>query len=135
MELVEHHGGCHCGHVRFVAKANDNLKAYKCNCSICKMKANVHFVVPKDQFRIVKGEDELTEYRFNTKQARHLFCKHCGVQSFYVPRSNPDGYGITLGCVDEGTIKSVEIVEYDGVNWESQFEKSDIRLDSVTKGK
>ena len=32
-----------------------------------------------------------TEYRFGTNTARHRFCATCGVQAFYIPRSNPDG--------------------------------------------
>lgn len=40
-----------------------------------------------------QGSDNLTTYTFNTHAAKHTFCKTCGVQSFYTPRSNPDGYG------------------------------------------
>ena len=56
-------------------------------------KSNLHFVVPGYKFKILKGKELLTTYTFNTHQAKHLFCKLCGVQSFYIPRSNPDGYG------------------------------------------
>jgi hypothetical protein len=45
------------------------------------------------------GGEYLTEYTFNTKVAKHMFCKKCGVQAFYTPRSNPDGIAITLACV------------------------------------
>ncbi|PIO61116.1 hypothetical protein TELCIR_17369, partial [Teladorsagia circumcincta] len=37
-----------------------------------------------------QGEEYLTTYTFNTHRAKHKFCSICGVQSFYVPRSNPD---------------------------------------------
>lgn len=47
------------------------------------------------------GSDALTEYRFNTKVAKHMFCKHCGVQAYYVPRSNPDGVAVTLACIPD----------------------------------
>jgi len=59
------------------------------------VKSNIHFIVPGSRFKLVKGSDNLTAYTFNTHQAKHLFCSTCGVQSFYVPRSNPDGYGMT----------------------------------------
>lgn len=63
------------------------------SCSICDMKQNHHFIVPESKFELVSGETELSTYRFNTKMAEHTFCSICGVQSFYTPRSNPDGRG------------------------------------------
>jgi len=38
---------------------------------------------------LLTGEAELASYRFGTMTAHHLFCRHCGVASFYVPRSHP----------------------------------------------
>ena len=57
------------------------------------MKQNLHFVVPSRAFKLLSGNESLSSYTFNTHQAKHLFCSTCGVQSFYVPRSNPNGYG------------------------------------------
>ena len=48
---------------------------------------------------LLQGADCLTTYAFNTRKAKHTFCRECGVQSFYQPRSNPDGYGNTLTYV------------------------------------
>jgi len=70
-----------------------------------------------------QGADDLTTYTFNTHQAKHTFCKICGVQSFYTPRSNPDGYGIAPHCLDKGTVTEVSIEEYDGKNWEQAMAK------------
>lgn len=64
-----------------------------CSCSVCHMKQNIHFIVPNHHFKLTKGSDKLTTYTFNTHQAKHTFCSICGVQSFYTPRSNPDGKG------------------------------------------
>jgi len=100
------------------------------------MRRNDHFVVPESRFRLVKGEDSLATYTFKTHTAKHLFCSACGISAFYRPRSNPDGYGITLQCVDGGvgaegsTIASVEFREFDGQNWESFIEASGIREQS-----
>ncbi|MEM7568671.1 MAG: GFA family protein [Pseudomonadota bacterium] len=88
-------GGCHCGAVRFDVDLPPEIDVEDCNCSICVMSGNVHVIVPASRFRLLQGEDHLSEYRFNTKQARHLFCKTCGVKSFYIPRSNPDGFAVT----------------------------------------
>lgn len=85
---VQHSGGCHCGAVTFSFQAATSLIAWDCNCSICAMKRNVHVIVPAADFILLTGEDSLTEYRFNTRVAVHLFCRICGVQAFYRPRSS-----------------------------------------------
>ena len=56
------------------------------------MKRNTHAIVPEQRFRVTQGEDQLSCYTFNTRTAKHLFCRTCGVCPFYRPRSNPDGY-------------------------------------------
>ncbi|HXI87047.1 MAG TPA: GFA family protein [Parvularculaceae bacterium] len=111
-------GGCHCGAVRWEAETEDSIVADECNCSICRMTGFIHVIVPASRFRLLAGGDQLTEYRFNTGVARHLFCRRCGVESFYVPRSNPDGYSLNLRCMAEGQFQSVEIRPFDGRNWE-----------------
>lgn len=122
--LVTHSGGCHCGKVRWNVKAPAHLTVWDCNCSICRMKGNVHFIVPQSSFTLVSGEDALTTYRFNTGAAKHTFCKHCGVQSFYYPRSNPDGMGVQLFSVKSQTIIGVTVDRFDGQNWEDYFEQN-----------
>ncbi|XP_039177251.1 centromere protein V isoform X1 [Crotalus tigris] len=116
--LVKHTGGCHCGAVRFEVWASDNLHVFDCNCSICVKKQNRHFIVPASHFKLLKGADHLTTYTFNTHCAQHTFCKTCGVQSFYTPRSNPDGYGIAPHCLDEGTITKITVEPINGKEWE-----------------
>lgn len=73
----------------------------------------LHLIVPATRFRLLDGEDALTEYRFNTGTARHLFCRHCGVKAFYVPRSHPDGYSVNMRCLDPGTIDALTITPFD----------------------
>lgn len=111
--LVTHHGGCHCRRVRFEVDAPAVLDALDCNCSICRMTGFLHLIVPAAHFRLLAGADELSEYRFNTGAARHLFCRHCGVKAFYVPRSHPDGYSVNVRCIDAGTIERVTITPFD----------------------
>lgn len=111
-------GACHCGAVRWEAETEDCIVADECNCSVCRMTGFIHVIVPASRFRLLSGEDQLAEYKFNTGVARHLFCRICGVKSFYVPRSNPDGYSLNLRCMEEGQFESVEIQPFDGRNWE-----------------
>ena len=115
---MTHTGGCHCGAVRFEVTAPSEVEVFECNCSICSKLGYLHLVVPRSHFRLLRGEDALSTYTFNTRQARHLFCRHCGVESFYVPRSHPDGYSVNLRCIDEGTLEKVRIRPFDGRNWE-----------------
>ncbi|XP_007057722.1 centromere protein V [Chelonia mydas] len=116
--LVKHTGGCHCRAIRFEVWASTDLHIFDCNCSICTKKQNRHFIVPASHFKLLKGADNITTYTFNTHCAQHTFCKTCGVQSFYTPRSNPDGYGIAPHCLDEGTMRSTIVEEINGKEWE-----------------
>jgi hypothetical protein len=84
-----------------------------CDCSICRMTGFLHLVLPRSRFRIVCGEDALSEYRFGTGTARHLFCRHCGIRSFYVPRSHPDGWSVDVRCIDPGTLEGWEVQPFD----------------------
>ena len=152
------------------------------------MKKNTHFVVPRQDFELLQGQEQLTLYQvhwlnitmasaptvsdcidtmsdklfgdtmlsssvcreimavsitvlmlyclqFNTKQAKHLFCKVCGVQSFYIPRSNPDGYAITATCIDPGTITKLTVEDCDGENWEKFFETEQERFNAMSKAR
>jgi hypothetical protein len=116
--LTTHRGGCHCGRVRFEVDAPARLTAHECNCSICTMTGYWHLIVPASRFRLLQGRDALTSYAFNTQVAQHLFCRCCGIKSFYVPRSNPDGFSVNVRCLDRSTIEAIEIEPFDGVHWE-----------------
>ena len=110
---VTHRGGCHCGAVAFEVDAPARVTVNECNCSMCHMTGFVHLIVPRTRFRLLRGADALSEYRFNTGTAQHLFCRHCGVKSFYVPRSNPDGYSVNLRCLDQSTLAEVTVEPFD----------------------
>lgn len=112
-------GGCHCGAVTWEADLPDAVTAEACNCSVCERLSYLHVIVPAARFRLLTGADKLSEYRWNTGVARHLFCSACGVESHYVPRSNPDGYSLNLRCMDREQFSSVTIRDFDGRNWEA----------------
>ena len=114
-----HTGSCHCGAVRIEVEAPEQIVAYECNCSMCRRTAFLHLIVPASRFRLVSGADQLTTYVFNTGIAKHLFCRICGVRPFYVPRSNPDGFSVNVRCLDRSGIRSVEVLPFDGENWDA----------------
>lgn len=89
------------------------------------MTAYEHLTIGRDHFHLLCGEASLMEYRFNTGVARHLFCRHCGVKSFYVPRSHPDAYSVHLACVDLPESVAVSWGTFDGANWEAHAEDLD----------
>ena len=113
-------GGCHCGRVRFRVEA-DLTSATECNCSICNKKGFLHVIVPRDQFHLLSGQDDLTTYEFNTRTAKHLFCRHCGIHSFYIPRSDPDKIDVNARCLDDVDLTQVIAKPFDGKNWEAAF--------------
>ena len=110
-------GGCHCGAVRFRASFPEPpVAALDCNCSVCTMTGFLHIMVPHEDFALLQGADSLTSYRFGTGAADHLFCRTCGVKSFYQPRSHPTAWSVNANCLDEPVDLSVE--RFDGRNWE-----------------
>lgn len=115
---VEHRGGCHCGRVRWVVRSPADVPLIRCNCSLCTMAGYLHLIVDADAFTLESGEDDLSLYQFGTKTAKHWFCSVCGVKSFYVPRSHPDGYSVNANCIDGGTIVNSTVEPFDGQNWE-----------------
>lgn len=112
-------GGCHCRAVRFVVTTPRTFTALDCNCSICRMSGFLHLIVPQANFELTRGDDALATYTFGTGVARHRFCRTCGVKSFYVPRSNPDGIDVNARCLDPGQDFSMSVAAFDGADWEA----------------
>jgi hypothetical protein len=117
--MLTHRGGCHCGRVRFEVLAPARIEVADCNCSVCRMTGYLHLIVPKDRFTLLRGEEILTTYTFNTGVAKHFFCAHCGVKSFYVPRSHPDAISVNARCIDEGSIEAMTVQPFEGRDWEA----------------
>lgn len=108
-------GGCHCGKVRYEVELKlDRVMA--CNCSICSKKATLLSFVPSEQFKLLSGEDALSDYQFNKKNIHHLFCKTCGVQSF-AKGTGPDGKpmrAINVRCLDGVDPSTLNVGHFDG---------------------
>jgi hypothetical protein len=116
--MITHSGGCHCGRVRFEVVAPAVLEVEDCNCSICTKSGYLHLTVPKSRFKLLKGSDVLTTYQFHTRTAKHMFCSVCGIKSFYVPRSHPDGFSVNARCLDDGTVEKLVVTADNGREWE-----------------
>jgi hypothetical protein len=125
-------GGCHCTRVRFEVDGAPH-EVVECNCSICARKGYLHWIVPRAAFRLVAGDDDLSTYRFGTGVAQHRFCRHCGVASFYVPRSHPDGIDVNARCLDGGDAASLPRRAFDGRDWERSVDalRRQVREDSA----
>lgn len=109
---------CHCGAVAFTVELSDGFDtARRCNCSFCRMRGAIVVSAPLSGIEVTKGQDKLTEYRFNTQEARHFFCSVCGIYTFHQRRSNPDQYGINVACIEGvSPFDFAEIEVMDGVN-------------------
>jgi len=117
-------GGCHCKAVRFTATVPKAAKLTHCNCSICKATGFVHLFVPHGDVVFAEGSWEaLTSYQFASKTANHLFCKVCGIKSFYQPRSHPNDWSINVTCLDDASLLNIaEDIHFDGQNWEDNID-------------
>src|SRR5262245_58275683 len=84
-ETQTYRGACHCGRVTF--EVLDKLDyVVDCNCSSCRRKGALWHPAAEADLRILSGEADLVLYQFNTRTAKHYFCKHCGIHPFIRPR-------------------------------------------------
>jgi hypothetical protein len=114
---MEIEGGCHCRAVRFRAEIPDRaVRLDVCNCSICRLTGYLHLYVSDEDFHLISGEDALTTYQFGTGTALHMFCLHCGIKSFYKPRSHPNHVSVNYRCIDENYDLEATIEPFDGKN-------------------
>ncbi|MCG8486450.1 MAG: GFA family protein [Chromatiales bacterium] len=126
-----YHGSCHCGQIKFSVTTNID-KVVSCNCSICSKKGVLHHRVAAEQFNLLEGKEFLSLYQFDTKEAKHFFCKVCGIHPFSNPRAAPEMYSINLRCLDDFNLDSevYEVVSFNGRNWEQSVSKLNKLLSS-----
>jgi len=126
-----YHGSCHCGLVQFTVKTTID-KVVSCNCSICTKKGVLHHRVTPESFSLLKGDNILSRYQFDTKEAKHYFCKACGIQPFCNPRAAPDMFSVNIRCLYDFDLEAekYDVIKFDGRNWEEAVQLLNEQLSS-----
>ncbi len=123
-------GACHCGAVRFHVRLTERLnRPRRCDCTYCRMRGAVAVSAELSGIDIVSGADALTLYQFNTKTAKHYFCRHCGIHTHHQRRSNPNQYSVNVACLDGiSPFDFNEVPVYDGVSHTSDTKAAPRRV-------
>lgn len=111
-------GACHCGDVTF--EVDGKIEGVsECNCSICSQVGALWYAAPPDKLRILTGEANLGVYEFNTKTAKHYFCRRCGIHPFSHPRIDPRMWVVNVRCIEGVDASALPVRKFDGQNWEA----------------
>jgi hypothetical protein len=111
-------GACHCGRVVFEVDARPTSLS-QCNCSLCHKKGAIYVKVREiEAVRVIAGESDLQTYQFNTGQAKHYFCRTCGIHVFHRPRLDPSRWSVNARCLQNFDLSQYELTQFDGRNWE-----------------
>ncbi len=115
-EAQTYTGGCHCGRVRYEADLELGGPVISCNCSMCGRAGTLLTFVPAERFRLLSGEDSLTNYQFNKKHISHLFCKTCGIKSFArgIGADGKPMVAINTRCLDDVDVSQLKVAHFDG---------------------
>jgi hypothetical protein len=115
-ELKKYTGSCHCGKVRYEVELDLTAPVIACNCSMCGRSGTLLAFVPAHQFKLLAGEDALTDYLFNHHAIHHTFCNTCGIKPF-ASGVAPDGTetrAINTRCLDGVDIAELQVQHFDG---------------------
>lgn len=126
-EQARFQGSCHCGRISFEVRGEIS-RAMRCTCSICSKVGALWHGTTDDGLRVLRGEEELTTYQFNTMTAKHYFCRHCGVHPFSRPRLDPTKWVANVRCIAGIDTESLPVSVFDGVDWENSAKASVARL-------
>ena len=113
-----HRARCHCGEVELELTLPNGLEEVRrCNCSMCRRRGAIAASVTLENLKVVKGEQHLRLYQFNTQTAKHFFCGRCGIYTHHQRRSNPNQYGFNVACLDEvDPFELGDVPVVDGIN-------------------
>lgn len=118
MSAQTYDGSCHCGAVRFEVTMAAPTKAFACNCSICSRVGWLLAFTPANTFRLLSGENELTDYQFAKKHIHHFFCRTCGIRSFSrgADKSGKETFAVNLRCLKGIDAASLPVETFDGAS-------------------
>src|ERR1700737_3512536 len=111
-------GGCHCGRIAFQVAGRPE-RVSECNCSICPQKGYLHWIVPRESFRLMTPMENVSPHTYNAGIAKLLFSPKCGAPPFYIPRSDPDKIDVNARCLDGIDPAQLRVERFDGRNWEA----------------
>ncbi len=114
--MQPYQGSCHCGAIQFSFEAEPFAQGIRCNCSFCARRSTTAHLVPGAQFKIEAQEGALGCYQWGKMQAKHYFCKTCGISTFSETSRRPGQYIVNLGCMEGVDVFALPIVMFDGKN-------------------
>jgi hypothetical protein len=114
MVMQTYKGSCHCGAIHFSFEAEPITRGVRCNCSFCSRRGTTIHLVPGEGFRTEAKDGSLGVYQFDRKQAKHYFCRHCGIHTFSETTRRPGQYIVNLGCVEGIDTFALETTVFDG---------------------
>lgn len=111
---MKYQGSCHCQKVRFEVELKLD-SVMECNCSVCSRRGSLLAFAPEADFRLLAGENELTDYQFGAKTLHHLFCSTCGIFPFARGENNGQAMrAINTRCLEGVDLAKVPVTHYDG---------------------
>ena len=113
--MTRHSGSCHCGAIRFTLNC-ELTELTTCDCSLCVKRNALMTKVPAAALSIEQGHDQLATYEWNSRKAKHHFCKRCGIYVFHRKRAAPDHYGVNIFCLDGFDVASLPVRATDGID-------------------
>ncbi len=109
---------CHCGAVQLeftMASGLDSMR--RCDCSLCRRIKPAAVTARVGELEVTSGEELLSLYQFNTMVAKHYFCSKCGTHTHHQRRSNPNEFGINVGCLHDADPRLAGEAKWsDGIN-------------------
>jgi hypothetical protein len=108
-------GSCHCGAVKFRV-VSDIAELTTCDCSLCLKRNALMTKVPENALTVLEGRDMLTLYEWNTRRAKHYFCRACGIYVFHRKRAAPGHFGVNILCLDDFDASSISVRATEGAN-------------------